>query len=68
MFNLRLIHQVMSQTPCAPPVTGIQDDVSTHDFDRVMANVSIRLDQDSMVDRIIGKRDMQKLKIKGTTW
>ena len=54
MFNLRLINQVRSQTPCAPPVTYIQDDMAIHDFDIVMVNVSIRLAQDIMVDRIIG--------------
>ena len=53
MFNLRLINQVRSQTPCAPPVTYIQDDMATNDFDRGMVNVSIELAQDLIVDRVI---------------
>ena len=66
MFNLRLNNQVRNQTPCAPPVTYIQDDMAIHDFDRATVNVSFRLYQDIMVDRLIGniqvsvtKRDMQ---------
>ena len=54
MFNIRSINKVRSETPCDPPVTCIQDDMSIHDFNRVMENVSIRLAQDFMVDRIIG--------------
>ena len=54
MFNLRLINQVRSQTPCAPPVTYIQDDMAIYDIDIVTAIVSIRLAQDIMVDRMIG--------------
>ena len=44
----------MSQTPCAPPVKYIQHDMDIHDFDRELVNVSIRLAQDLMVDRLIG--------------
>ena len=75
MFNLSPINQLRSQTPCAPPVIYIQDDMDIHDFDREMVNVSIGLAQDLMVDRIIGnirvsmtERDMQQFKIKGTNW
>ena len=39
--NVRLINQVRSQTPCAPPVTYIQDDMEIHDFDGPMLNVSV---------------------------
>ena len=53
VFNLRWINQVRSQTPCDPPFTYIQDDMDIHDFDREMVNVSIRISQDLMVDRII---------------
>ena len=49
MFKLRLINQVRSKTPCAPPVTCIQDDMAIHDFDRAVVNVSIRLAHDIMM-------------------
>ena len=54
MFKLRSINQVRSQTPCAPPVTYIQDDMSIHDFDRTMVNASIGLAEYLMVDSLIG--------------
>ena len=54
MFNLRLTNQVSNQTPCASPVTYIQDDVAIHDFDRATVNVSFRLAQYLIVDRLIG--------------
>ena len=54
VFRLRSINQVRIQTPCAPPVTYIQDDMAIHDFDRVMVNISVGLSRDLMVDRIIG--------------
>ena len=54
MFKVRLINQVRSQTPCAPPVTYIQDEIAIHDFNRDMINVSIGLAEDLTVDRIIG--------------
>ena len=54
LFNLRSINQERSQTPCAPPVTYIKDDIVIHDFDRAMVNVSIELSQYLMVDRLIG--------------
>ena len=53
VFNIRTINEVRSQTPCAPPVTYIQDDMDIHDFDRAMVNVSIVLVQDPMVERLI---------------
>ena len=53
VFNIRTINEVRSQTPCAPPVTYIQDDIDIHDFDRAMVNVSIVLVQDPMVERLI---------------
>ena len=53
MFNFRSINQVRGQTPFAPPVIFIQGDMSIHDFDREMVNVSIRLAQDLMVDRLV---------------
>ena len=53
MFNLRLINKVKSQTPCDPPVIYVQDDMSIHDFDRAMVNVSIRLSQDLVMDKLI---------------
>ena len=49
-----LINKVRSQTPCAPPVTYIQDYMSIHEFYRAMVNVSIWLAQHLMVDRLIG--------------
>ena len=39
MFNPRSINKVSSQTPCAPPITYIQDDMAIHDFDRAMVKV-----------------------------
>ena len=54
MFNLRMINQVRSQTPCYQPVTYIQYEMDIHDFDIEMANVSIELAHDLMVDRLIG--------------
>ena len=53
VFNLRSINQMRSKTPCATPVTYIQDDMTIHKFDWPMVNVSIGLAQDLMVDRII---------------
>ena len=53
MFNLRLINQVRSHTPYAPPITYIQDDTTIHDFNRAMVNVSIGLAQDIMVEKLI---------------
>ena len=53
MFNLRSINHVRSQTPCATPVTCIQGDMSIHDLDRAMVYISIGLDQDLTVNRII---------------
>ena len=54
VFNLSSINQLRSQTLCYPPVTHIQDDVAIHDFDIAIVNVSIRIAQDLMVDRLIG--------------
>ena len=54
MFNVRLINQVRSQTPCRPPIIHIQDDMEIYDFNRDMINVSIGLAEDLTVDRIIG--------------
>ena len=54
MFNLRSVDKVRSQTPCSPPVTYIQYDMAIHDLDIEIANVSIGLSQDLMVDRLIG--------------
>ena len=39
VFNLRWKNQGRIQTPCAPPVTYIQDYVYIHDFDTVMVNL-----------------------------
>ena len=55
VFNLRLINQVRIQTPCAPPFTYIYDDMAIRDFDGAMVDVSIRLDHDLMLDRLIRK-------------
>ena len=54
IFNIRLTNQVRSQTPCAPPVTCIQDDMDIHNFDRDMTNVLMLLYSDLMVDRLMG--------------
>ena len=74
VFNLRLINQVRIKTPCATPVTIIQNYMANHDFNREMVNVSIGLAQYLIVYRLIGnirvsmtKIYMQQLKIKGTT-
>ena len=53
MFNLRLINQVRIKIPCDPPATYIQDSMVIHDFYRAMVNVSIELDQDLILDRLI---------------
>ena len=42
VFKLIPVNQVSSQTPCDPPVTYIQDDMSIHDLYIAMVNVSIR--------------------------
>ena len=55
VFNLRSINKMGSQTPCAPPVTYIQDDMVIHEFNRCMFNVSVRLSQYLIVNRLIGK-------------
>ena len=54
-FNLRLINQERIQTPYAPTVTCIKDDMSIHYFDRAMVIFSIWLAHDLMFDRLIGK-------------
>ena len=73
-FKLKSINQVRIQTSCDPPVTYIQGDMTIHEFDRAMMNISIGLSQDLFVERLKGdiwvsmtKNDMQKLKMKGTT-
>ena len=53
MFNLRSINEVRIQTPCDTSVTYIQDDISSHDFNTAMVNVSISLARDLMADRLI---------------
>ena len=55
VFNFRSINQTRSQTPYYPPVTHIQKDMTIHNFDRDIVNVSIGFAQDLMVDRLIGK-------------
>ena len=74
VFTLRLINQVIIQTPCDKPVTYIQDDMDIHYFDRAMVNVLIRLAQDLMVDRLMGNIRFSSIKklyatitMKGTT-
>ena len=62
MFNLRSINKVRIQTPCVPPVTYIQDDMSIHDFDRAMVNASIGLDQDLVVESLIGNKRVSMTK------
>ena len=54
VFNIRLINQVRSRTPCAPPVTCIHDEMGIHDLYRSIVNFSIGLSQDIMLDRLIG--------------
>ena len=54
VFNLRLINKVISQSPYAPPITYIQDDIDIHDFERAIVNVSIGIDHYLIVDRLIG--------------
>ena len=49
----RYINIVESRVPCAPPTIHCMDDLVIHEFDREMANVSIGLAQDLMVDRLI---------------
>ena len=53
VFNLRLINQVRIQTPCAPPVICIQDDMAIQYFNRVIVNVLIRLAHYIIVYRLI---------------
>ena len=62
MFKLRWINQVISQTPCGPPITYIQDNMAIHDFDRAMVNISIGLSQDLMLDRLIRRIFISKTK------
>ena len=50
----QVVNKVRSQTPCDTPVTYIQDNMSIHDFDRYMVNVSIGLSQYLMVKILIG--------------
>ena len=68
------INKVRSQTPCAPLVTCIQDDMAILDFDRAMVIVSFVLAQNLMVESLIGnirvsmtKIDMQTLQLQGNT-
>ena len=39
VINLSLINQVMSQTPCAPPVKYIQIYMVIHNFGRAMVRL-----------------------------
>ena len=41
------------KTPYAPPITHIQYDISIHDFNIAMVNVSVGLAHDIIVDRLI---------------
>ena len=53
-----------SRVPCAPPTIQCRDYLGIHEFDISMANVSIGLDQDLMVDILISKVRV-KIKISG---
>ena len=52
-LTTRIICQMHGHSPSAPPVTHIQDDLAIHEFDRALADVSLGLAQDLMVDRLI---------------
>ena len=74
-FDLRLINQVIIQTPCAPPVIYVQDNMAIHDLDQAVVNVSIVLTQYLTVYRLIGKirvfmneNGYIPLQMKGKTW
>ena len=51
----RYINIVESRVPCAPPIIQCRDNLVIHDFDRAMANVSIGLAEELMVDILIRK-------------
>ena len=53
MLKLSSINQARIQKSCDPSVTYIQDDMAIHNFDRVVVNVSIGLDQYLMGESII---------------
>ena len=51
----RYINNVDSRVPCTPPTNQCRDELVIHEFDRSMANFSIELAQNLIVDRLISK-------------
>ena len=51
----KYIHIVESREPCSPPMIQCRYDLGIHEFERVVENDSIELDQYLMVDRLISK-------------
>ena len=51
----RYINIVKIRITCVPPTIHCRYDLVIHEFDRAMANISIGLAQDLMVDRLISK-------------
>ena len=51
----RYVNIVESRVRCAPPIIHCRYDLGIHEFNRAMANVSIGLAHDFMVDIFISK-------------
>ena len=58
----RYINSVESRVPRAPPTIQCIYDSVIHEFDRSMENVSIRLAQDFMVDILIRKFRVKRIR------
>ena len=59
-ISWRTISIAESYTPAAPPVTQTQDDISLHEFDRILATVSTGLVPELIMESIICKVKTKK--------
>ena len=64
----RYINIVENRVPCAPTTINCRDDSGIHEFDIAMANVSIGLSQDLMVDILIIKVRVKRTRSGFTTY
>ena len=64
----RYINIVESIVPYSPPKIQCRDDLGIHEFDIAMANVSIEMSQDLMVDRLIIKVRVKRTRSGFTTY
>ena len=64
----RYINIVESRVPCTPPTIQYRYYLVIHEFDREMANVSIGMAQELMVERLISKVRFKRTRRGFTTY